>query len=117
MVWHQSAIASLAIFGVIAQLEDAGLDIVASVSNMGRECFNLFAIEVTVDVLFFKVSWFAIDDDFVFSRFVFLGKLNLSGLLINDLDTVLLCVHKGIMDPKTRPVYKFENQVKTRGKR
>ena len=30
-------------------------------------------IEVTVDVLFLKVSGFAIDGDFVFSRFVFLG--------------------------------------------
>ena len=36
--------------------------------------------------LIFKVSGFAIYDDFVFSRFVFLGYVNLSGLLIDDGD-------------------------------
>ncbi len=62
--------------------------VIASVSDVVRQGFNLFAFEVIVDVLFFKVSGFAIHDDFVFSRFVFLGYVNLSGLLINDGDAV-----------------------------
>ena len=68
-MWHQSAIAGFAVSGVIAQLEDAGFDVIASVSDGFRQGFNLFAFEVIVDVLFFKVSGFAIDDEFVFSRF------------------------------------------------
>ena len=76
-MWHQSAITRLAIFGVIAQLKDAGFDVIASVSDGVRQGFNLFAIEVTVEVLFLKVSGFAIDGDFVFFRFVFLGDVKM----------------------------------------
>ena len=94
LVWPQSAIAGFAIVGVIAQLEDAGFDVIASVSDVFRQGFNLFAFEVIVDGLIFKVSGFAIYDDFVFSRFVFLGYVNLSGLLIDDGDAFFLCIHR-----------------------
>lgn len=53
------------------------------------KCFNLFTFEVIVDVLFFKLSGFAIDDEFVFSRFVILGRVNPSGFSIRDCNAVI----------------------------
>ena len=48
-MWPQSTIVGIAISGVITQLEDAGFHVIASVSDVVRQGFNLFAFEVIVD--------------------------------------------------------------------
>ena len=77
---------------VIAQLEDAGLNIMASIADVHRHVFNLFSPVIGKDVLLGNISRLPCDEEFVFARFIFLCKLN-SPLCRSMTSTLLLCVH------------------------
>ena len=69
---------------MIAQLEDAGLNIMASIADVHRHVFNLFSPVIGKDVLLGNISRLPCDEEFVFARFIFLCKLNFSTVSIND---------------------------------
>ena len=50
-MWHQSALAGFAVSGVMAQLDDAGFGVTASVSDVYRQGFNLFTSEAIFNFL------------------------------------------------------------------
>ena len=78
---------------VIAQLEDAGLNIMASIADVHRHVFNLFSPVIGKDVLLGNISRLPCDEEFVFARFIFLCKLNFSTFSINDFNPFFCAVH------------------------